>query len=78
MTTAAEVLGVNTFDPDVFLGRITEVRVENGNRLVFLFADGKESVKRWQDRSRAESWTEEMKNAARERRQEGRSHHENR
>ena len=78
MTTAAEVLGVNTFDPDVFLGRITEVRVENGNRLVFLFADGEESVKRWQDRSRAESWTEEMKNAARKRRQEGRSHHENR
>ena len=78
MTTAAEVLGVNTFDPDAFLSKITEVRVENGNRLVFLHTNGKETVKRWQDRSRAESWTEEMKNAARERRQEGRSHHENR
>lgn len=58
--------------------KITEVRVENDNRLVFLFADEEECVKRWQDRSRAESWTEEMKNAARERQQEGRSHHENR
>lgn len=78
MTTTAEALGLDVFDPDAFLGKITEVRVENDNRLVFLFADGKESVKRWQDRSRAESWTEEMKNAARERQREGRSHHENR
>lgn len=78
MTTTAEVLGVDPFDPDAFLGKITEVRVENENRLVFLFADEEECVKRWQDRSRSESWTEEMKNAARERQREGRSHHENR
>ena len=78
MATTAEVLGLDVFDPDTFLGKITEVRVENSNRLVFLFADGKESIKRWQDRSRAESWTEEMKNAVRERQREGRSHHENR
>lgn len=78
MATTVEVLGLDVFDPDTFLGKITEVRVENSNRLVFLFTDGKESVKRWQDRSRAESWTEEMKNAARERQREGRSHHENR
>lgn len=78
MNITAEALGLDVFDPDVFLSKITEVRVENGNRLVFLFADGKESVKRWQDRSRAESWTEEMKNVARERQWERRSHHENR
>jgi len=78
MNTTAEALGLDVFDPDAFLGKITEVRVENGNRLVFLFTDGKESVKRWQDRSRAESWTEEMKNAVRERQRDGRSHHENR
>lgn len=78
MNTTAEALGLDMFNPDAFLGKITEVRVENGNRLVFLFTDGKESVKRWQDRSRAESWTEEMKNAVRERQRERRSHHENR
>ena len=66
MTVAAEVLGLDTFDPNVFLGEITEVRVENGNRLVFLHTNGKESVKQWQDRSRAESWTEEMREAARQ------------
>ena len=52
---------------DAFPGDITEVRVENGNQLVFLYSDGKECVKRWQDRSRAESWTQEMKEAARRR-----------
>ncbi len=66
MTAAAEVLGLDIFDPNVFLGEITEVRVENGNRLVFLHTNGKESVKQWQDRSRAESWTEEMREAARQ------------
>ena len=76
MTTTAEVLGLDTFDPNAFPGEITEVRIENGNRLVFLFTDGKECVKQWLDRSRAESWTEEMKNTARRRQREGRSHHE--
>lgn len=49
---------------EALTGKITAVRAENGNRLVFCFPDGTESVKRWYDRSRADSWTEEMKNAA--------------
>ena len=59
---AEEVVG----SIDAFSGEITEVRVENGNRLVFLHTNGKESVKRWQDRSRAESWTAEMREVARQ------------
>lgn len=58
---------------DAFSSDITEVRVENGNQLVFLYADGKECVKRWQDRSRRESWTDEKKEAARRKRLERRS-----
>ena len=50
---------------DAFPGDITEIRVENGNQLVFLYSDGKECVKQWQDRSRSVSWTEEKKAAAR-------------
>ena len=50
---------------NAFPGDITEIRVENGNQLVFLYSDGKECVKRWQDRSRSVSWTEEKKAAAR-------------
>ena len=59
---AEEVVG----SIDAFSGEITEVRVENGNRLVFLHTNGKESVKLWQDRSRAESWTAEMREVARQ------------
>jgi DNA invertase Pin-like site-specific DNA recombinase len=59
-----------TGDLDALPGRITAVRVERGNTLVFCFADGKEIVKRWQDRSRAESWTEEMRAAAAEKTRE--------
>ena len=54
------------FAADIAPGKITAVRAENGNRLVFTLADGSEIVKQWEDRSRAESWTLEMKEAARQ------------
>ena len=46
--------------------KITAIQAEKDNTLVFYFKDGSETVKRWQDRSRAESWTDEMKAAARQ------------
>ena len=46
-------------------GEITAIRAERDNTLVFTLADGRETVKRWQDRSRADSWTEEMRAEAR-------------
>lgn len=51
---------------DIALDDLTEIRAEEDNRLVFCFKDGSERVKRWQDRSRAKSWTPEMKEAARQ------------
>ena len=60
---------------DALPGKITVVRVENNNTLVFCLTDGTEIVKRWQDRSRRESWTPEMKEAARKKELERRSHH---
>ena len=63
ISVSEEVLGSLDALPD----RITAIRAENGNTLVFCFKDGSEAVKRWEDRSRAESWTEEMKEAARRR-----------
>ena len=65
MVVAAEVLGADTFDAGALHGKITAVRVAEGNTLVFCFKDGTESVKRWADRSRAESWTSEMRDTAR-------------
>ena len=62
---------------DALDGEITAVRVENGNALVFCHTDGTEIVKRWQDRSRRQSWTEEKKEAARQKEMERRSHHAN-
>lgn len=60
---------------DALHDKITAIRVESGNTLVFCFKDGTEVVKHWQDRSRAESWTEEMKQAARQREFERSKHH---
>ncbi len=48
--------------------KITVIRAENDNTLVFCFDNGKTTVKRWADRSRALSWTDEMKEAARRKR----------
>ena len=64
---AAELLDVKSFDERVFDDKISEIRAEDDNILIFVFKDGKESARRWLDRSRAESWTDEMKTAARER-----------
>ena len=73
--TVADAMAMNAFDANAFLGKITEVRVENGNQLTFLFADGKECVKRWQDRSRAVSWTAEMREGARKKTKERSNQH---
>ena len=62
MSATEEVAG----SVDTLCDKITAIRAEENNTLVFCFKDGSESVKRWEDRSRAESWTEEMKEAARQ------------
>lgn len=72
IAATGEVIG----STDAIASKITAVRVENDNTLVFCLADGTETVKRWQDRSRRESWTPEMRNAARKKEMERRSHHD--
>lgn len=49
------------------LDKITEITVAPDNTVVFTLANGEQTVKRWQDRSRSESWTPEMRQTARER-----------
>jgi len=60
----ADVLGIDTFDEQVFGNAINIVRVCKDNILVFRFKDGTEITKHWKDNSRAMSWTDEMKKAA--------------
>ncbi len=61
-----EVLGLESIDAKAVRNRITEIRAEKNNVVVFCLDDGSEIVKRWKDRSRAESWTPEMKEKARQ------------
>ena len=63
---AAAVLNLRTFDEDQFRERVTQIYAEPDNTLRFRLTDGTERVIRWQDRSRSESWTPEMKQKARE------------
>ena len=50
---------------DIPLDSISQITAFNGNILVFRYKDGTELVRHWKDRSRAESWTPEMKEQAR-------------
>ena len=65
---AAEVLETESVDPDVLHATIGEIRVDNGNRLVFIFKDGSAVERKWKDRSRSESWTDEIRKAVGEKR----------
>ena len=51
---------------DALNDKITVIRAENDNTLIFCYADGETSVKRWTYRSRSESWTAERKEQARQ------------
>lgn len=62
-----EVLGTEVLDPDMVRSKITMIRAEKNNVAVFCMDNGPEIVKRWKDRSRAESWSPEMKEQARQR-----------
>ena len=57
------------------IGKITALQACEGNTLVLTLTSGEQIVKRWQDRSRRQSWTPEMKEKARLKDLERRSHH---
>lgn len=46
------------------LGSLTEIATHDGNSLILRLQDGTTEERRWKDRSRAESWTPEMREAA--------------
>lgn len=67
VSVTSDVLGVPSFDENTLHDKITAIRVLPENTLVFCFKDGSEVTKQWQNRSRAESWTPEMRQVERER-----------
>ena len=66
MTITAGVLGIDSFDEDIFLERIDRIEVGTENRLTYIFLDGSTVETTWQDRSRSESWTDEKREVARQ------------
>ena len=66
MAVTAEVLGTDAFDEAVFLERVERIEVGTENHLTYIFKDGSSAFAVWQDRSRRESWTPDMREAARQ------------
>ena len=50
---------------DIALSDVSTMIAEGGNNIRICFQDGTEALRHWEDRSRAESWTDEMKEQAR-------------
>ncbi len=66
--TTADVLGLPIdFDREMLMAHIREIQVPGHNRLAYVCHDGRRKEAAWQHKSRRESWTEEMKQHARER-----------
>lgn len=62
----AEVLGQVDFPEELLRRRVNSILVCNGNTLIFRFFGGAEVTRVWKDRSRSQSWTDEMKEKARQ------------
>lgn len=63
----AAALGIGLFDEKIFKGNVKRIDAYNGNRLVFHFVDGTTKEVIWDNPSRRDSWTDEMKLKAKER-----------
>lgn len=62
----SEILGMTEWDRETLLANISEIQVPSPGRLVYVFHDGRTQEITWQNPSRRDSWTEEMKQKARE------------
>lgn len=67
ISVCCEVFGISEFDADIFEKQIAKILIPKQNELTFVFHDGHEVSANWKDRSRSESWTEEMRKATTER-----------
>lgn len=70
----ADVLGMANFTEELLRKLIKNISVCNGNVLIFRFFNGTEIKRQWKDRSRSQSWTDEMRAAARQKTLERRNH----
>lgn len=66
MTVTAKTLGLDAFDEHIFASTVKEIHIGENNSLCYHFRDGRKVETTWADRSRAESWTAEKKEQARQ------------
>ena len=66
-TLCKEVLRLNDFDTDAFNNAIAKILVPEPNKVIFVMRDGRHVEKCWQNTSQSEIWSEDMRQAARER-----------
>ena len=64
MESTAVVLGTKKITTALTNGKLQEITVLNGNRLVYRLLDGQTIIRKWSDRSRCLSWTPEKRAAA--------------
>ena len=69
----AEALRLGTYSAEAFTARGASITVPDDGALVFTFKDGTERSLTWEHRSRRESWTDEMRAAAKAKTREGRN-----
>lgn len=70
ISICCELLGISEFNADIFENQVEKILVPKPNELTFIFHNGQEISAHWQDRSRSESWTDEMRKKAGERSRE--------
>ena len=64
MKACTDIFESPDFDEEMFIKTVSYILVCSNNKLIFNFIDGSKKEYIWRDRSRSESWTEEMKKAA--------------
>ena len=67
IATTNEVLNLIEFDENILNEKIKQIIVPEFNKLIYIFNDGTQAEKTWQDKSRKDSWNETNKQLARER-----------
>lgn len=67
MSTTATAFGQSIFDEQAFRDGVEHVLACNENKLIYRFKDGTETNVKWKDKPRSQSWTDEMREAARQR-----------
>ncbi len=66
-TACCEVLELSEFNEGIFQSEIQQIIIPAPNHIKFIFTDGTRKTAEWKDRSRSESWTEDMRKIAGER-----------